>query len=275
MKLELVEIETDTHPLDGLLYYPEGKSSRGAVMIFHGNTMNFYTGAPRFLPPMLCELGYACLSFNRRGHDILSIRDSRLAVGAALQTTAEGIADNQYAARWMSNKGFNNPILIGHSNGGFLAVQHAAANPDTAALILLSAHGGGTVAEKLAARTGLLGASKTDELRERATQMIAEGKGDELIILPGWWYVATANSYIDRLTTMPDTVETAPKISCPSLFIRGDMEIPEGYPAEDFAAATSGICDVEIIDDCDHFYRNKEDVVTRIVKSWITKTIMV
>src|SRR6056300_598006 len=130
----------------------------------------------------------------------------------------------------MSNKGFNNPILIGHSNGGFLAVQHAAANPDTAALILLSAHGGGTVAEKLAARTGLLGASKTDELRERATQMIAEGKGDELIILPGWWYVATANSYIDRLTTMPDTVETAPKISCPSLFIRGDMEIPEAYP---------------------------------------------
>ena len=275
MKLELVEIETDTHPLDGLLYYPEGRSTRGAVMIFHGNTMNFYTGAPRFLPPMLCELGYACLSFNRRGHDILSIRDSRLAVGAALQTTAEGIADNQYAARWMSNKGFNNPILIGHSNGGFLAVQHAAANPDTAALILLSAHGGGTVAEKLAARTGLLGASKTDEFRERATQMIAEGKGDGLIILPGWWYVATANSYIDRLTTMPDTVETAPKISCPSLFIRGDMEIPEAYPAEDFAAATSGICDVEIIDDCDHFYRNKEDVVTRIVKSWITKTIMV
>ena len=275
MKLELVEIETDTHPLDGLLYHPEGRPTRGAVMIFHGNTMNFYTGAPRFLPPMLCELGYACLSFNRRGHDILSIRDSRLAVGAALQTTAEGIADNQYAARWMSNKGFNNPILIGHSNGGFLAVQHAAANPDTAALILLSAHGGGTVAEKLAARTGLLGASKTDELRERATQMIAEGKGDELIILPGWWYVATANSYIDRLTTMPDTVETAPKISCPSLFIRGDMEIPEAYPAEDFAAATSGICDVELIDDCDHFYRNKEDVVTRIVKSWITKTIMV
>ena len=53
------------------------------------------------------------------------------------------------------------------------------------------------------------------------------------------------------------------------------MEIPEAYPAEDFATATSGICDVEIIDDCDHFYRNKEDVVTRIVKSWITKTIMV
>ena len=275
MKLELVEIETDTHPLDGLLYYPEGKTALSSVMIFHGNTMNFYTGAPRFLPPMLCELGYACLSFNRRGHDILSIRDSRIAVGAALQTTAEGIADNQYAARWMSDKGFNNPILIGHSNGGFLAVQHAAANPDTAGLILLSAHGGGTVAEKLAARTGLLGASKTDELRERATQMIAEGKGDDLMILPGWWYVTTANSYIDRLTTMPNTVKTAPKITCPSLFIRGDLEIPEAYPAEDFAAASSGKCDVEIIKNCDHFYRNKEDEVKQIVSRWIANTQIV
>ncbi len=175
MKLELIEIETDTIPLDGLLYYPERKPAHGAVMIFHGNTMNFYTGAPRFLPPMICELGYACLSFNRRGHDILSIRDTRIAVGAALQTTAEGIADNQYAAQWLSDKGFNNPILIGHSNGGFLAVQHAAANPDTPALILLSVHGGGRVAEKLAARTGLLRASKTEELRERAKYKLLKG----------------------------------------------------------------------------------------------------
>jgi hypothetical protein len=26
---------------------------RGAVLLFHGNTMNFYVGAPRFLPPVL------------------------------------------------------------------------------------------------------------------------------------------------------------------------------------------------------------------------------
>ncbi len=274
MKLELIEIETNTIPLDGILYYPEGIPPRGAVMIFHGNTMNFYTGAPRFLPPILCELGYVCLSFNRRGHDILSIRDSRQAVGAALQTTAEGIADNEYAASWLSDRGFNNPILIGHSNGGFLAVQHAAANPQTPALILLSAHGGGKVAEKLASQTGLLGGAKTYELREKATKMIAEGKGDDLLILPGWWYVATAKSYIDRLTTMPNTVETAPKITCPSLFIRGDKEIPEAYPAEDFAVASSGECDVEIVKNCDHFYKNKENEIKQIVKNWITKILL-
>src|SRR6478672_2022259 len=98
MRTSLVSIPTDTIPLDGAYYEPDG-TARGAVLLFHGNTMNFYVGAPRFLPPVLTRLGFACLAFNRRGHDILSIRNSRAAEGAAFQLTKEGIADNNYAAR--------------------------------------------------------------------------------------------------------------------------------------------------------------------------------
>ena len=112
MKLKLIEIKTDTIPLDGIFYEPEEKPAKGAIMICHGNTMNFYTGAPRFLPPRLCQLGFACLSFNRRGHDIMSIRDSRKAVGAAFQTTGEGIADNEFASKWLERKGFKNQFLL-------------------------------------------------------------------------------------------------------------------------------------------------------------------
>ena len=78
----------------------------------------------------------------------MSIRDSRKAIGAAFQTKGEGIADNELAPKWHERKGFKTPIFIGHSNGGFLAVQHAARNPHTPALILLSAHSGGKVAKK-------------------------------------------------------------------------------------------------------------------------------
>jgi alpha-beta hydrolase superfamily lysophospholipase len=74
MRTELVSIATDTVPLDGAFHWPEDRPSRGGVLLFHGNTMNFYIGAPRWLPPVLTELGFACLAFNRRGHDILSIR---------------------------------------------------------------------------------------------------------------------------------------------------------------------------------------------------------
>jgi pimeloyl-ACP methyl ester carboxylesterase len=68
MRTELISIATDTLPLDGAFYLPEAEPC-GAVMLFHGNTMNFYVGAPRFLPPVLTRLGFACLAFNRRGHD--------------------------------------------------------------------------------------------------------------------------------------------------------------------------------------------------------------
>jgi hypothetical protein len=86
------------------------------VLVFHGNTMNFYVGAPRFLPPAQTKLGFVCPTFNRRGRDILSIRDGRAAEGAAFQLTREGIADNCYAAGWLAERGFPNPVVIGHSN---------------------------------------------------------------------------------------------------------------------------------------------------------------
>ena len=79
MRTELVSIATPTLPLDGALHRPDDGTVRGAVLLFHGNTMNFYVGAPRFLPPASTKLGFVCRAFNRRGHDILSIPDSRAA----------------------------------------------------------------------------------------------------------------------------------------------------------------------------------------------------
>ena len=273
MRTELISIETDTLPLDGAWYVPEGRPTVGAVMLCHGNTMNFYVGAPRFLPPMLTELGFACLAFNRRGHDILSIRDSRSAEGAAFQTTAEGVADNEYAATWLCERGFAAPIVIGHSNGGFLGVQHVAQHPETPALVLLSAHAGGRTAETLASSTGLLGGTRTAELRARAEEMVAAGRGNELMLLPGWWYVATAASYLDRLTSMPSTVDTAPQIQCPVLCVRGDQELRQAYPAEEFAVGCSGPCEVAIVGNCDHFYVGREAAITSLVSDWLVKTL--
>jgi pimeloyl-ACP methyl ester carboxylesterase len=162
MRTELISIETDTLPLDGAFHLPDGKST-GAVMLFHGNTMNFYVGAPRFLPPALTQLGFACLAFNRRGHDILSIRDSRAAEGGAFQLTHEGIEDNNYAAAWMAERGFPRPVIIGHSNGGMLAVKHVSDHPETPAMVLLSAHGGGRGGVERTSRAGMLAGDLLEE----------------------------------------------------------------------------------------------------------------
>ena len=142
MRTELISIPTSTHPLDGVYYTPDGPS-KGAIMYCHGNQMNFYVCAARFLASPLTALGYEFMPFNRRGHDSVSTYGSRECVGGAYQTVAEGIEDNELTARYLASKGWNNPIVVGHSNGGVLASEHVARHPETRALILLSAHAGG------------------------------------------------------------------------------------------------------------------------------------
>src|SRR5919197_1532740 len=46
--MSLVSIPTDTVPLEGAWYEPAGGKAHHAALLFHGNTMNFYSGAPRF-----------------------------------------------------------------------------------------------------------------------------------------------------------------------------------------------------------------------------------
>jgi pimeloyl-ACP methyl ester carboxylesterase len=272
VKTTLVSIPTDTVALDGAWHEPDGVAA-GAVLLFHGNTMNFYQGAPRFLPPALTRMGFACIAFNRRGHDILGIRDSRAARGAAFQTYAEAIEDNRIAAAWLAARGFPDPVVIGHSNGGTLAVRHVAEHPRTRALALLSAHCGGKNMVLLASKAGLLARDRLEEMTREARTKVREGNGKDLMLLPGWWYVTSAASFVDALDNCPEVLELAPRISCPVLYVRGDREPRDLYPAEAFARLSGGPCSVQIVPDCDHFYAGREDAVSTIVCSWLANAL--
>jgi pimeloyl-ACP methyl ester carboxylesterase len=268
-----VTIETDGVPLDGLYYPAAGAQDRGGVLLMHGNTMNFYVGAPRFLPPRLVPLGFACLAFNRRGHDILSTRDSRQPVGGAYQTAAQGMADNDCAAAALATLGHPEPVVVGHSNGGLLASQFAAAHPETRALVLLSPHMGGPDIVPRSCAVGHLAADRYEEVVTEARRLVAAGRGEELLLLPGWWYVLTAASFLDRLERTPSLLEAALRITAPCLLIKGAEEDPGIYPIEEFAARCAGPCEVVQLPDCDHFYRGREDEVAGIVSGWLDATL--
>ncbi len=273
MRTTLVSIPTDTHPLDGALCEPDGGAPAGAVLLFHGNTTNFYSGPSRFLPPSLTRLGLVCLAFNRRGHDILGVRSSREPVGAAFQTSREAIADNRLAAAWLAARGFATPVVIGHSNGGMLAVRHVADHPTTRALVLLSAHCGGRQLVPRISRAGLLAGDRVEEITAQARALVAANRGRELLLLPGWWYVISAESFLDLLTEVPDVLELAPRVTCPTLFLRGKEESPEIYPAEAFQKRAAGKCEVQLVPDGNHFYTGREDEVAARVATWLAATL--
>jgi len=272
MRTELIRIETPTHPLDGAYYSPDGPT-KGVAMYCHGNQMNFYVCAARFLAPHITALGYEYLAFNRRGHDSVSTYDSRECVGGAYQTVAEGIQDNELATKYLASKGFANPIVIGHSNGGVLASEHVANHPETKALILLSAHAGGNRMTSPSAARNFSLAGDTDMLRKEAEGFLAAGKPRQLMLIPAWWWVISALTYLDRLTNAPDLVDNAKRIKCPVLFIRGDQEPMENYPAERFKENCAGPCEVVIVPNCDHFYLGAEDKVSKIVTDWLKNTL--
>jgi len=273
VRTELISIPTPTAPLAGLYYEPDDGATAGAAVYFHGNTMNFYVCAARFLPPILTGLGFAFLAFNRRGHDVLSTRNSRIVEGGALQTNAEAIEDNRLAAEWLAKRGFPRPVIIGHSYGGMLGVRHVADHPETPALVLLSAGRGGPRVNQTSGTERLFAVDRFDELKSRAEELVNAGRGNELMFMPGWWYVISAESFLDRIATVPDTIGLAPKIRCPVLAIRGDKEDVDRYPAEEFQRVAGGPCRVEIVPKCDHFYNGREDAIAEIVSSWLVQAL--
>ena len=78
---------------------------------------------------------------------------------------------------------------------------------------------------------------------------------------------------MDRLTNVPNLVENAARIRCPVLFIRGDQEPVNNYPAEKFKENCSGPCGVAIIENCDHFYVGAEEQVAKTVTGWLARTL--
>ena len=221
----------------------------------------------------MTRLGFACLAFNRRGHDILGTRNSRRAEGGAFQSTREAIADNRIAAEWLGARGFAHPVVIGHSNGGMLGVRHVVDHPQTPALILLSAGRGGKRSVRDSGRDGLFAGDRYDEIAAQARALVQAGRGRELMFMPGWWYVISAESFLDRIETVPDTIALAPQVKCPVLCIRGDQEPRDRYPAEEFQAQAGGPCRVDIVPDCDHFYNGREEIVGNLVASWLAQTL--
>ena len=279
MHTELLTVRAaDGTPLDGVHYVRDGDarppSERTVVNFLHGRSMNFYVGVQRFAADALVAAGYDVLAVNRRSAGVAGIRDSFRGVGDAWALWREHRMDVEAAVRHLKELGYRRIVLAGHSQGGLLAGDHAAKDPDVAGLILASP------APTFAGLPSTFADTQRAEFTERAKAMVAQGKGKDLLFLPDWPWIISAAVAVDHLTpglVIPLSELTA-RFEGPLLAFCGDTGhdarlLPASRAAYD--RSPSPAKRLEVLGGCDHFYVGFEERVTGLIRDWLAQHVPV
>ena len=90
--------------------------------------------------------------------------------------------------------------------------------------------------------------------------------------VPGWWWIISAQTFVDYLDVCPDILELAPQVRCPVLFLRGDREAKHVYPGEAFVERAAGPAEFALVPDCDHFYDGRELTAVELIVDWFVRS---
>jgi len=280
MLADLVEVTTsDDILLHGAYFAPtvaDRPCSIDALCFFHGDTGHFYRRLYLELGARLAAHGVACLSANRRGHDIVA----NGARGGSLQGYAhESVEQSRldYAAwlTWLRARGHSTVALGGHSGGAVRAVyaQSTAHFEDVAAVVavspgeynhrgLIDLHGDAFV-----------------NTYSQAQAHVAQGQ-PEVYLRPGMPFGATwsASAFVDcfNVDNRYSVSARAADTGCPTLFVfgaeecRGPQELPLcGAAMRRLRETAYTHVTVEVIDGANHGYEHRELALFETIMTWL------
>lgn len=291
MKTSLHRIITrDSIELVGLLYEPEETASTILVHV-HGMAGNFYEN--KFLDAIaetLTKNDIAFFAFNNRGceliKDLSKIVDGEktfIRIGNAYEKFENSLLDITAAIDFVESRGFSNIHLSGHSLGSPKVAYYSASGNDKrlSSVLFLSP-------------SDMIGLIRMDKNYKRdmgtAKQMIAEGKGDELLPHPVLWDESplSANTYVSlgseesavaifNFYNSDDTLPLLSEITIPAYVIMGRKDdalvvsIDETMGRIKKALSNSPKVATNILGDADHGYNGFEQELADALVSWIAK----
>lgn len=187
LKGEIVRIKTsDNLELQGILYEPV-QATNTAIIHVHGWTGNFYENY--FLDQIAADLiknNISFLSFNTRGagfvQDFYKIENGKkenVQIGGCLEVFEDCLFDLDGAVNYLTNRGYKNFYLQGHSTGCQKVVYYALNNSDKniKGLILLEPTDDPEIVKTM------LG-DRYQEALDLANNLIKDNKPDS--IMPDW-----------------------------------------------------------------------------------------
>ena len=252
--VELVELRReDGYPIDALWYPSDG--ARVGMLHVHGKGSSVLSGPSRFLPPLLP--GIAHLAVNMRCHDLAYTvgTDDWAVEGGMWEDLATGHLDLAAGVAHLRDRGVERVVVSGHSSGGFYAADLMPRDTAIAAWVLLSP----LTTNKNPFTLWWPDAADQARAAELARTMVAEGRGRDLIPVPGWFHAISAGSLVQRLEE-PDGIwlSNVEHATAPVLMAWGDAE-PRHPLWDELFAEFAGAGDRRLVlPGAGHYYRGQQ-----------------
>jgi pimeloyl-ACP methyl ester carboxylesterase len=279
---ELVYTSTDDDLLlEGVVVRPRELAPRSVGFVWiHGNAARFYDYTYVLTSRALATLGFISLSGNTRGHDIAAAvwraeagrprawrgpQDMPIGAGSGWESLEESPRD---LAAWVdlaASLSTDGIILVGHSSGAQRVVLYQAErhDPRVRGLALVS--------------PDLQSFMMPGEL-EAATQMVAEGRGLEVVPAQPFapFYRQSAASVVSRGAVVRRLRETSlAAIACPTIGIVGGCE---PYGEQTLASLRAQLVSVPSLEtrtiaDADHVYTACERQLAEVLGRWAAEVL--
>jgi len=286
---ELVRVWTeDELQLQGLYCAPRRSRDLPAVLHIHGSSSNFYRS--QFLDRLadvLTDRGFAFLTGNTRGHDIMNKVYSKdptatRYVGAAYEVFEECVLDVAAWIAFLWERKHDDVVLLGHSFGAHKAAfyQSEVADERVKALIFMSP-------ADHALSVAALG-SEAERTLSWASEKVSAKRGDSLLD-PGFApypmsartihsLLAEAKLDIFKFGRPDEPWEVVSGLRCPILVTMGTVaECISTSPEDALAtlrdkAVSSPRCDTVVLEGAPHNYRGHEPAITGVIVDWMSDT---
>ena len=265
---------------------PKGKAKPVAVVWVHGWGTNFHDPAYTRIARALTELGITTFTVNTRMHDLgTSARfegGRRVRGGGYWGITSEQSIDLDAWVAVVAEHGFSRIVLVGHSAGwpAVATYQASRRDPRVAGVVLAS---GPVQPLQPPADAALIAEGR---------RLIADGKGDDLLRLPGRSFPSfiSAATYIDQVDTPASSLDifgvkstdaAIATITCPLLAFFGtsgdvggeaDLTVVKGT-ARRLATGPSRITTASILRG-DHMYTGEHAQVATLIATWIDQAVL-
>lgn len=268
--VELLTLATsDGWALDAVMYAPGLQSQADTVLLhLHGKGASMLDIHARWLPDLLPSLGH--FAINMRCHSLAynTDREDTPVAGGMYESLEEGEYDIAAAVNFLRSEGYRKIIISSHSSGGFYAGMYTPAGDDIVGRIFLSP----LTDNKIALSWWFPESSELDDALAMASNLIEQGRPDEIMPLPSWYWGISARSLVER-ASQPDSdvwISAVNALPSPVLMAWGATESRDKL-WNTLSRQLTPPTDALGLEGSDHWYHGHEDTVAEHVARFVYK----